>query len=210
VESTVRGQRHLAEQSQDIDELDQRILTAALTLFARVGIRRASTDDIARQAQVNRKTLHRRFGPKKQLIRAAVTYECRRVLTQIAAQLDSRASVGERAAHGFVLTVSTWRAHPLLRQALSVDPDDALTWLTRDGADILTIATAFVTGQIKQAWPATANLPVHADPETVAAVIVRLEHSLVLTPDAPPILRTNPELWAFARTYVAPLVNPPR
>jgi AcrR family transcriptional regulator len=209
VDSQIPGQTHLLAYPPDIDELDERILHAALTQFAQVGIHRASTDDIARRAQINRTTLHRRFGPKKQLIRAAVTYECRRTLARIAAQLDPRATVAERAAHGFVLTVSTLRAHPLLRQALAVDPDDALTWLTRDGADILTIATSFVTAQIRTASAAITDPVARAHHETISAIIVRLEHSLVLTPDAPPNLKTDAELWAFAHAYIAPLVNLP-
>jgi AcrR family transcriptional regulator len=187
--------------------LDRRILDAALAEFARTGVRRASVDDIARNAKINRTTLHRRMGPKRQLARAAINYECHRVMAQIAAQIDPTATAGERAAHGFVLTVSAWRAHPLIRAALTVDPDEPLTWLTRDGADILTIATNFVTAQIREGWTTTSGLPAGTDPATVASIIVRLGQSLVLTPDAPPSLGTSQELWDFASTYIAPLVT---
>ena len=210
MDSTLTLQDLLTEDPPGFDELDQRILRAALTLFTRVGIKRASTDDIARHAQINRTTLHRRMGPKHQLTRTAITYECRRVLAHIAGQLDPTAALSDRIAHGFVLIVPTIRAHPLLRQALAADPDDTLLWLTRDGGDILTLATDVLATHIRQTWSATPDTATVPDPRPVAAILIRLVHSLILTPDAPPHLRTNQDLWDFARTHLMPPLERPR
>jgi AcrR family transcriptional regulator len=198
--------RLLADELARIDQLDQRILRTAITQFTRVGIRRATTDSIARHALVNRTTLHRRIGTKDQLVRAALTYECHRQLAHIATQLNPTQPPREQTAHGFALTVTTLRTHPLLRRALATDPDDTLTSLTLATTDLLTTATRLIATHIHTT---TRSQPTHTDPNTAAAVIVRLAHSLVLTPAAPPLLNTYPELLTFARTYITQLTTPP-
>lgn len=194
----------VADELARVGELDQRILHAALTQFTRVGIRRATTDDIAHRAQINRKTLHRRIGTKDQLVRAALTYECHRQLAHIATQLDPTQPPHEQAAHAFALAVTALRTHPLLRRALATDPDDTLTNLTRATPDLLTTATNLVANHLHTT---TRDQLTHPEPHTTAAVIVRLAHSLALTPAAPPNLNTYPELLTFARTYIPQLTT---
>ncbi|WP_445186451.1 hypothetical protein ACTXG6_04275 [Pseudonocardia sp. Cha107L01] len=67
--------------------------------------------------------------------------------------------------------MATLRAHPLLRQVLAVEPDDALIWLTRDSADLLTIATALIANQINQARVNESGVPDCADPGTGRALV---------------------------------------
>src|SRR5512146_2450971 len=62
---------------------DVAILEAALEQFALTGIRRTSTDDVARRAGVNRATLYRRFGSREQLLAAAYLHEAGRVLEEL-------------------------------------------------------------------------------------------------------------------------------
>lgn len=196
----------LAEDTVPADVVDQRILDAALEQFALVGIRRSSADDIARRAGVNRTTLYRRMGTKEQIVRSAVVHDVRRVLAQIAAEVDAIDDVSDRIAHGFVVTITILREHALLRQVLAADREDTLIWLTVDAGEILQIATAFVATQIQRAW-SELGLDDDGRAESVAAILVRLVHSLVLTPDAPPELGSIETLHAFALEHIQPLVS---
>jgi len=191
----------------DRDSTNARILDAALDLFADIGISRVSADDIARQAGVNRATLYRRVGAKDVIVRAALVRETTRVLEQISSRLrhldpaDSEAAA-ERVTLGFATTVILLRTNPILVKLLAVDRDRTLAAITVGAGDILALATAFVAEELF----ATAGAV--RDPETVAGMVVRLVHSLVLTPDAPPRLRDEPELRAFAAGYLVPALLP--
>lgn len=191
----------------DRDSTTARILDAALGLFADLGISRVSADDIARQAGVNRATLYRRLGAKDVIVRAALLRETARVLDQISARLrhldpgDPEAAA-ERVTLGFATTVTLLRSNPILVKLLAVDRDQTLAAITVGAGDILALATAFVAEELF----ATAGAV--REPETVAGMVVRLVHSLVLTPDAPPVLREEPELRAFAAAYLVPALLP--
>jgi hypothetical protein len=73
------------------------------------------------------------------------------------------------------------RRHPLLSRLLATEPNDVLPYLTLDGGPILTIAAAYLAEHIR-AGVANGELTV-ADPDLVAEIMVRLAHSMVLTPD---------------------------
>lgn len=87
VESTLTPQELFAHDTAPAEEVDVRILEAALEQFVLVGIRRTSADDIARRARVNRTTLYRRMGTKDQIVRAAVLHEVRRLIGVIGAEI---------------------------------------------------------------------------------------------------------------------------
>lgn len=181
-------------------DTDARILDAALGLFAEIGISRAGTDDIARAAGVNRATLYRRLGAKDDIVRAALLRETARVLDSIGAQVDPITDPAERLRTGLATTVITLRTNRILVKALLVDADETLPALTTSAGGILDLATSFVAERILVASPGRP----HAD--ELAAMIVRLVHSLVLTPNAAPHLTSEEQLRDFAARQLAPLV----
>jgi AcrR family transcriptional regulator len=186
------------------DPTEAKILDAALGLFAEVGIRRTSIDDIAKRAGVNRATLYRRVGAKEQIVRAAMLRETSRVLGDIVGQLQLLTDEEQRITVGFAVTVTALRTNPILQKALAVDVEETLAAITVDAADVVSLATAFVSDQIVTTRGRHAT---HQDAEELAGIIVRLVHSLVLTPDAPPRLRTDAELRAFAARHLVPLIS---
>lgn len=190
------------------DPADVRILEAAVAQFALIGIRRTSADDIARRSGVNRTTLYRRMGTKEQIVRAAMAHEVRKVLAGIEARLAPIADPLERRLSGFGITVTALRGNPLLRQLLAVDRDETLLWLTADAAPALEIATAYVVGTVTE-LRAALGLPDSPPVEAVAATLVRLVHSLVLTPSGPPELTTDAQFRAYAETVICPLIGVP-
>ncbi|MEV6059959.1 helix-turn-helix domain-containing protein [Nocardia asteroides] len=170
-----------------------RILDAALELFAELGISRVGIDDIARHAKINRATVYRRIGAKDEIVRAAVLREISRFLDRMAARL--------RAA----LTLTELREHPILRKTLAVDREHTLATITVDAAASLTLATEFVAHEILAVRP---GQPRDDTVDVTAAMIVRLIHSLVLIPDAPPQLRTRADMRDFADRHLVPLIGP--
>ena len=67
---------------------EERILAAALQVFARYGFRKASMDDIARSADISRQGLYLRFASKDALFRAAVRHELDTALGEVSRCLD--------------------------------------------------------------------------------------------------------------------------
>ncbi|WP_433564934.1 TetR/AcrR family transcriptional regulator [Nocardia sp. CA-151230] len=190
------------------DAVDTRIKEAALEQFSMVGIRRTSADDIAKRAGVNRATLYRRMGGREEITRAALSHEVRRTLAEIEDGIGDIADPLERHTRGFIMTVTTLRDHPLLRRLFAVDRDEVLGWLTLEAGEILRIATAFVTVQVNTGR-AQLGLEANEQAEFYATTVVRLIHSLVLTPDAPPLLESEAQLRDYAVRYLQPLMTAP-
>lgn len=168
----------------DADESVRQILDAAVVTFQNLGIRRATMGDVSITAKVGRATLYRRFPQKGDLVRAALLHELRRFLDDLDHRIADALTVRERLVEGFVAGVAGVRAHPLLSRLLATEPNDVLPYVTLDGAPVIAIATAYLTGHIREGV-ATGELTV-ADPEEAAEVLVRTAHSLVLTPAGTP------------------------
>ncbi|MEV6774148.1 TetR/AcrR family transcriptional regulator [Nocardia sp. NPDC051030] len=190
------------------DALDLRIKEAALEQYMLVGIRRTSADDIAKRAGVNRTTLYRRMGGRDEITRAAFTHEVRRTLAEIGERIGEIEDPLERHTRGFIFTVTTLRDHPMIRRLLVVDKDEVLSWLTLEAGEILRIATVFVMAQVS-ANRARLGLNDNGQTEFYATTVVRLIHSLVLTPDAPPQLDTEEQLRDYVVRYLQPLFTAP-
>ncbi|CAM3603926.1 TetR/AcrR family transcriptional regulator [Smaragdicoccus niigatensis] len=179
---------------------DARILDAALTLFAEVGIKRTTIDDIAREAGVNRATLFRRMGSKDAIVRAALLREAAHVLDSIGQSVDPIEDDRERVIAGFVTTLVSLRTNTILVKALAVDAAETYVALTRDAGAIIDYAASFVADRILVA------VPQRRDAHLIAAIIARLLHSLVMTPEAAPRLNTEVEMRDFARQQLVPLI----
>ncbi|MFI8975037.1 TetR/AcrR family transcriptional regulator [Nocardia asteroides] len=187
------------------DPTDARILDAALELFAELGISRVGIDDIARHAKINRATVYRRIGAKDEIVRAAVLREISRFLDRMAARLRAVDDPHQRIIDGFALTLTELREHPILRKTLAVDREHTLATITVDAAASLTLATEFVAHEILAVRPGQRR---DDTVDVTAAMIVRLIHSLVLIPDAPPQLRTRADMRDFADRHLVPLIGP--
>ena len=65
-------------------DLERRILDAALIQFERVGVKKTTIEDVARQAEVDRVTVYRRIGSREDLVRAVVAREIQILLAELA------------------------------------------------------------------------------------------------------------------------------
>jgi hypothetical protein len=95
----------------------------------------------------------------------------------------------------------TLREHDLVQRLLVTDRDRVLPLLTTDGGGALAIGRQYVLSQARAAIEAGATLT--AEPEHVAELLVRIAHSLVLTPDTTLPIDDQPALETLARATLA-------
>lgn len=187
---------------------DDELLDAALAQLLEFGVARTTTDDIARAAGVNRTTLYRRLGSKDDIIAAVILREVASITAALRTHLGSTDGYAERIVEAFVYVVTTVREHKLFRRALAVDRDAVLPAITVDGGAMLAMAHQVILELFRETQRAY-GLPAAGTDEARTAILARLVHSLVLIPDAPPVLRTSEELRTFATAHVLPLAGPP-
>jgi AcrR family transcriptional regulator len=187
------------------DSVTALILDAALEQFAILGLSRTSLTDIARKAGIDRATIYRRIGGGTAVVDAALALEGRRVIDRIRQQIEPVADINERVERAFVTTVQIMRSHPILVRALQIDKAGALLAISEITAPVMEAAVDFVLDEIGLAHDNEYRFPI-AD-EAVAQIVVRIIHSLVLFPDAPPVLTTEADLTDYARTTIAPLLR---
>lgn len=199
--------------ASDESSADAHILRAALDQFALTGVRRTSTDDIARRAGVNRATLYRRLGAKNEIVAAAFLYEAGRVLTQIdsgtgvLAEKPTGAEIDDYIVRFCTITLSTLRDNRLLHQLLEIDRDETLRALTIGAGDVVEMAAAFLAERIRLVREHSGGSTDADEIASLSAVLARLTQSLLLTPGGPPQARTPEETAAFAASVLVPLIR---
>ncbi|MFF4014791.1 TetR/AcrR family transcriptional regulator [Streptomyces sp. NPDC001843] len=111
------------------------VLDAVRDCVLAVGVRRTTLTDVARRAGVSRMTLYRRWPDVRSLVGDLMTREWVGVATR--AMPDPRPDRSARAlvVDGLVDGVEAFRAHPLFRKIVDVDPELLLPYvLDRRGA----------------------------------------------------------------------------
>ncbi|MGH3656239.1 MAG: TetR/AcrR family transcriptional regulator [Micromonosporaceae bacterium] len=174
----------------EADAAVARILDAGYDQIMRYGLRRTTVDDVARRARLGRATVYRRFPQKDQLIEAVLLRECRRFLEQLDAAIGSRPDPRARIVEGYLAAMRLGRHHPLLRRLLDLEPETALPHLTTYAGPVLAMCRRYVARLL-------------GTDEVAAEVLVRLVHSLLLTPEG--LIPTDGEAAReFARDRVVP------
>ena len=114
---------------------DDAVLDAVRDCVLAVGVRRTTLTDVARRAGVSRMTLYRRWPDVRTLVGDLMTREWVGVATR--ARPERRPGVDARSliVDGLVAGVDGFRAHPLFRKIVDVDPELLLPYvLDRRGA----------------------------------------------------------------------------
>ncbi|TDD92199.1 TetR/AcrR family transcriptional regulator [Actinomadura darangshiensis] len=193
----------LAAPETGADDLDTRILDAALAEFETYGLRRVSVEDVAKRAGAARTTIYRRFTNKEQLLQAVILRECRRFLTAIAAATEDLESPEDAVVEGFVVGLRSARTHPLMTRVLQSEPEAFLPQLSMNGGAVMLAARDILADRLRRARPADA-----ADHDTVAEVLLRLAVSLLLLPGGGLALDDDAAIRAFARDYLTRMLRP--
>jgi AcrR family transcriptional regulator len=107
---------------------DDAALDAARDCVLAVGVRRTTLTDVARRAGVSRMTLYRRWPDVRTLVADLMTREFVTLITEVT-RMGGRHPVGPAVVDGLVNGVRAFRAHPLFRKIVDVDPELLLPYL---------------------------------------------------------------------------------
>ncbi|WP_460718152.1 TetR/AcrR family transcriptional regulator [Nocardia heshunensis] len=187
------------------DDIETRILDAALVQFQKVGVKKTTIEDVAKQAGVDRVTVYRRLGSRDGLVQAVVGREVATLLADLTGIPDRHTDLEGLVAEVFVTVITRWRAHPLVERLLAVEPERILVKLTVDGAGVFAMSVAATVGILGRA--ADAGLfEAPADLATRAEIGCRVVHSMILVQGGLAGLETPEELAEFARSYLVPII----
>lgn len=188
------------------DDIEVRILDAARRQFERLGVKKTTIGDIAREAAVDRGTVYRRIGSRDELVRAVTAREVHTLLDELHAIPERHATVDGVVADLFVTVISRWRGHRLVNRVLSVEPARLLPQLTTEGraffAMAITTATAVVGDALRR-----LRLPDIPDLATRIEIAARIVHSLILQPVGAVDLESEDRLTEFAHRHIVPLIT---
>ncbi|GED82928.1 TetR/AcrR family transcriptional regulator [Streptomyces sp. 6-11-2] len=126
--------RHNGSDRPDHSDGDP-VLDAVRDCVLAVGVRRTTLTDVARRAGVSRMTLYRRWPDVRSLVGDLMTREW--IAVAVGAMPERRPGTNARAliVDGLVAGVRAFRAHPLFRKIVDVDPELLLPYvLDRRGA----------------------------------------------------------------------------
>ncbi len=179
------------------DRTSARILDAALTEAAAVGLQRITVEDVVRRAGVSRMTAYRRYPRRDDLVEALVRRETQRFLSAVADAIDSVADPNEGVAEAFIAAVSFARAHPMLRRAGEREPAPIT-----DSVELLKMGSAFIANYIHGEERGTPSQQVR----WVADVFARLFFTYISMPPADPDFGDDAELRRFAHEVLTPMV----
>jgi AcrR family transcriptional regulator len=111
------------------------VLDAVRDCVLAVGVRRTTLTDVARRAGVSRMTLYRRWPDVRTLVGDLMTREWIGVATRAIPERRPGADARGLLVEGLVAGVDSFRAHPLFRKIVDVDPELLLPYvLDRRGA----------------------------------------------------------------------------
>ncbi|MFF0692279.1 TetR/AcrR family transcriptional regulator [Streptomyces tendae] len=194
-----------AAKTETEDPTARRILDAALEQFTVFGLRRSSMDDVAKRAGVSRVTVYRRFGTKDTLVEQTLLRENSRFFQRLDQAVAALPTMEERVVEGFVVALRHTRAHPLFGGLLRLEPEVVLPYLTVHGGSSLAATVDYLTGHLRRAQQADGRPG--DDPRPVAELMVRVAVSFLLNPASCIEMDDEDQARAFARRYLAPLLN---
>ncbi|HVL81203.1 MAG TPA: helix-turn-helix domain-containing protein [Actinomycetota bacterium] len=163
------------------DHPADRILDAALHVFARRGLRAGTLGEIADRAGVGRATIYRYYPGRDAVVQALVLREAGALMARLDEVLGACEDDPERMVElGLVAALDHLSSHALLQRTLRDEPETILPALTLDAQPLVEAGIAFATPYIERAVKAERMAKV--DPRAAAEWAVRILLSLLLTP----------------------------
>jgi AcrR family transcriptional regulator len=107
-----------------------RVLAAVVEVAGRVGLRRVTVDEVAREAGVGRASVYRWFpGGREQLVDEGVTWEVGRFLGRLADAVAAEPDLRSRLIRGLGVAHRAIDEHAVLQHLLATDPGGLLPQL---------------------------------------------------------------------------------
>ncbi|MGW2724719.1 TetR/AcrR family transcriptional regulator [Streptomyces sp. NPDC001492] len=123
------------------------VLDAVRDCVLAVGVRRTTLTDVARRAGVSRMTLYRRWPDVRTLVGDLMTREWVDAATRAIPERRPDANARSLLVEGLVAGVESFRAHPLFRKIVDVDPELLLPYvLDRRGASQIALLELLADG----------------------------------------------------------------
>lgn len=106
------------------------VLAAVVSCAGRVGLRRITVDEVAREAGVGRASVYRWFpGGREQLVDEAVTWEVARFFARVVAAVEDAPDLRTRLAVGLHFAHRAIEEHEVLQRLLATEPGGLLPQL---------------------------------------------------------------------------------
>lgn len=188
------------------DEIGSRILDTAMEVFAEYGFKRSTMEVVARRAGLSRITIYRRFQDKDALVHAVILRESRNSLQAIIQEISSLKTIEDRFVRGFVSTVSMARRHPLLSKLISGEHEIVLPRsVSLSASQAIDLGRDYMAAIIIDLQK-HGKFPGH-DPEWMAEMLIRLWHSIVLTPSSKLASNDEATVTKFVQDFLYPLLS---
>lgn len=179
----------------------EELLAAAARRFVAVGIRRATMEDIAREARAGKATLYRHFANKDAVVDALLEREARRFERELEDAIAAHSSASERLETAFLAGIAFFVEHPVLTRGRDEEPALLLPRVTANGGPMVErgleryselIEAGIVSGELR---------PV--DARAAAEVIMRLILSYFAFPPMHVRVDDPEQARAFAHALIA-------
>jgi AcrR family transcriptional regulator len=180
----------------------ERILDAALAQISDHGMRRTTMEDIAGAARLARPTLYEYFPNKDALLTAAITRELGRFLEELDAVGRGAADPEEALVAVFVHSYTYLRDDPLTQRLLRTEPQAILPFVTRE-APGLELGYRWAAAHLHELAGSAGSRPTRRERE-LGEMLIRVMHSLVLSPPSSIDLSSERAMQAFARAWLVP------
>ncbi|MEV0341445.1 helix-turn-helix domain-containing protein [Nocardia sp. NPDC050713] len=195
----------MAAAPSTVTPAETRILDAALDQFVEVGIKKTTTEDIARRVGLDRATVYRRVGSRDDIVNAVFNREVARVMSDLTALPDRHDNLDDLVADLFVTVVTHWRTHPLVNRLLTLEPERVVLALTINSAGTFPMSIATTETMLRAAVSA-GLLADHDDLTARAETVCRLAHSVLLAPHGRIPLDTEEQLRDYALRHLVPII----
>lgn len=188
----------------------RRILDGAVRVLGRSGYRKATMEEVAREARLTRMTVYRYFPSRDDLMRALIGREMTayyRELLSLAEQEEREARPGSNPASkiladGFLFTQHYLARHELLQTLLDKDPEILLPYWTTKAEAYFRIAVPSLAPVLKR-WIGKGWIR-RIDPAATAEWLTRLAMSWFISPG----VAGDPHVEKVLRKLVSELVWP--
>ncbi len=136
-----------------MDELEERILDAAIDSASDIGLQRLSVSDVARRAGISRPTLYKRFATRDDLVSRAVMREATAILdkVQLAGEsVDDPDDAIRASVESALVAVSE---HPVLRRLVDTEPEALIPFLIFPGSPLRGFVAVQAVGLLDRYLP---------------------------------------------------------
>jgi AcrR family transcriptional regulator len=168
--------RQLPPTDAALGSLADRILDAALTCVARVGVGKTTLDDVAREAGCARATLYRYFPNKQQLLAALVSREATVVGARVVESAAGATTLTDAIVSTFTTAADVLQGHAALTFVAAYEPEILLPFLAFEREDAVLRASGDLVA------PAFTPFLSRADAERLGEWVARILFSYLCSP----------------------------